>query len=327
MEKDVSRRQFLELGMLAGAAAFVAACSGETNPPTPQIYQGEIQPLDGRPVLSEEHFDKLTQFLIDSLDPFLAKVAQGVTKLHKNSANPPEFPSTVSENSTPLVITRDYSGDSMVDTIGSNNPGFEFQGSEGILQRAYYSPEVIGINIGLTKNHSDPANEAILLAKEYLSMVVHIAIIKNPSQFLPSDTKFFELDGTPMDNPDHLNRASYSLIVGDGLYDRLTDVLPVILLGQSLARLYIDGKLPKSAEKLFDPMFESAVDMMANPNLSDKIYAMTQLFTTSSTLLPDEKAFAEGIKDPEVLNEVDNISYSVYGNAPNPTPAPPKPNP
>lgn len=325
-ERGISRREFLDrtvrtTAALAAAPAAVAILEGcgPNNPQTPQTYKGEIDDLVGLELVTDERFKILTGELINSGQPLLEKIGRESRLLHNKSTNPDDISLVTDESSTPLPITRDYSGLSKAIILSSGSEegeGFSVFNAASLTEWQYALPASLAIHIGTTPNlEKTPLLEALYLAKEHLSHTLAMRLFAEyANNSLGVSGTFLEPDGNPMKDKDHLFKAGFTLGLTD-LTDtssqlwKIADQAPVIMLIPSFIKLILEDKVPHDEEDL-SPFYTAATLIEKDPELVELVLRLDDSWATSVNM-KGPVGFADEIFDPRILATVDRL-YDIW---------------
>ncbi len=326
-QEQFSRRELLRRGVRFGAAAVATPAAlailegcGANIPQTPKTYNGEIEDLKGLDLITDERFKTLTDELIGSGQPLLEKIGRESRLLHDSSSNPDDISLVTNEDTTPLPITRDYSGLSKAITL---SPGYEEEIGFGVFTAAgtteyqYSLPAALAIHIGITKNlEKRPLLEAFYLAKEHLSHTLAMRLYAEyGNNSLGVSGMFLEPDGTPMENKKHLFKAGYTLGLDDATDPssqlwRITDQAPVIMMAPSIVALIREGKVPVDEADL-SPFYTAAHLIEQDPELIQLAVRLSDDWAASEDMKgPD--GFSDEIFHPKILALVEKLCNIWY---------------
>lgn len=324
----LSRRQLIfAVGGLGGLGIVAAAVLGSRllEPEKPPLYDGPIIDLQGRPLISDGRFEELTKALIKSGEPFLERVGREVKRLHNQTENPSGFPIIVDEETTPLVITRDYSDKALAAIFTpQEDPGPGFLIGDDTTQSEewkYSKPGLLGINIAANEllDQRDPIEESLYLAKEHLSLMLGLRMFSEYSLFLPPGVRFLELNGSEMYDTDALARAGFAVGMRgkEGMGDRSSDfwkvgdIAPVLLLVPSIVDLIRSGKLPGGTTYTLGNYYNAATEVIRNDEYTREVYSLADDWMFSDSMLGPEDAVRRLLnpKMKELINKLYGIFY------------------
>lgn len=329
ISQELSRREFLARTLKTGAAlasvpaaATILEACGANTPQAPKKYNGEIENLRGLDLITDERFKTLTDELVNSGQPLLEKLGRESIRLHTESTNPDGISFVANEDTTPLPITRDYSGLSkaIIQSPGYEEEiGFQVFTAAGTTEYQYVLPAALAIHVGITKNlEKRPLLEAFYLAKEHLSHTLTMRLYAEyGNHFLGVSGEFLEPDGTPMEKKDHLIKAGYTMGVSDLMNPssqlwKIADQAPVIMLVPSMVALIQENKVPTDEADL-SPFYTAGNLINQDPDLVERVVRLSNHWAASDDIKGPE-GFSDELFDPKVLELINKLCDIWYPN-------------
>lgn len=268
--KGLSRRLFIRRGATTiGATLAVTSPIGAwlvneaLKPPQPQVeqertyYNGPMDRLSGLEYVPRNSLTEMTTALENTGHPILDKIAKGIRVLYSANIKPREFPEWIDEYSFPFTFVQDTtntfttefqvsqsSGDRVKFIIPSQGVNEPQEGIDKIL---------VGIKLGLrdTPLSGDLLQPAILLAKEYLSLLHSIAFNEefyDLTKGLYSNVEILDLSGREITDRSQKKAIGRRLLKNNLSEDnnvnwKLLDGFSMLMLGPVLRDLVVAGKI------------------------------------------------------------------------------------
>jgi hypothetical protein len=322
---DYSKRRLLTASVpLALTALFapslLAACSSGGKPKvevrptsvsTVKKYDGPIKQYKGLETIPDRSFDILTKALDDAGHPILDKVANGLRELRSATSRPAEFPSWVDGETFPFTFVQDNTpiSSASFQIVEMSNTKFMIpamgviDGQEGIDRL------LIGIKLGLknTPISGEPLLSAILLAKEYLSVLHGIAfneeffdIVRNQYP----EAIFTDLTGQPITDREQQKSIGRRFLYNNAQDAssstwKIFDGYSILKLGPVLRDLVAAGKL-KNTNPLRPFVLAANLVTQSTPEFQRDLFESLESWRTKNGYTFSEATAAKAFTTPYV---------------------------
>ncbi|MEO6508707.1 MAG: hypothetical protein ABIO02_02030, partial [Patescibacteria group bacterium] len=244
-----------------------------------QKYDGPVSTMKGKEVISDTKLTEMMDAVESTGDPFLTKLSMQFKALHGTNHKPSEFPEWISEESFPLIVTRDQrdiSTAAMDFITGKEATRFIFRNLRENHENTLLEIEPIKIGITLGDPEAFSKQEGALgqgmvICKEAMSHLMGISTSMDIYDFFTSNNvaTFTELDGkaiTDRDRQLRVGAATFYLTLTnqESSVWKSIDGLPIFMIGSSVLDLAEQGRLPLSIQSNLDNQLYIAAAMLSN---------------------------------------------------------------
>lgn len=329
----ISRRRFVEG---AGSLILLNGCDlapstpEKAQQPLPTIRSAESIAKESRnatpgPEISTEHAKRLIDALMTSGISLWKMIGEHLNVVLNSPNKPREFPYWFSDISFPIKVNVDEESRSILEYGGEPKTAPEaafvvdYTNGQRKTHQEINFETVKRIRLGIPPHLKveGPLPEALYLAKEFVSLLVHMRIAFEGYDTLHPEFLTIK-DRFDQAVTDREKQVLYGAsLVHDQITStgspvwRIADSLPVLILSEGVLDAVKSGKLPKSSSTLGN--FVHARNMLTDrKDVADIITQINGQWVRAGTVLPPEGITLKSLKGPLFLALTD-LHKIMYG--------------
>lgn len=294
--QDLRNRRLLIGGISAFAGATLLGGTGLAFYNLPRTYHGPIKDLEGKELVPAKKIAQLTDALISTDHPFLAKIGKDIQFLSTTTKKPDELPSWVTEQSFPLIITSTKSNVAFASSHTKYTQPPEDSVPLPERQDIGYAEEITSTDLGINiinpplLVNEGPLAEAFFLAKEHMT---NMYLLRMAGEFhkvvTDSGNTYVDYQLNVIQDPEVIRKAgeaTFSRIIADksSTWHHLWDIIPVMLLASPAYELQRIGKLKQQTGLL--GFIRPGIDFSRTPDLYALLEGMRKDWILEQTFMP-----------------------------------------